>query len=175
MGNFLLSHTLARAVPSGLRGLTSVFGMGTGGTLSLGSPKTISGNLSHNGLTPVRKDQTNFSLNIDGHCHCYWCVYYIRCLNAFKFYSVFTVKFYGQAERAISNGQLHALLHFHTRPINVVVFHGPSKLSLGRSHLREGFALICIQRLSRPDFATQLCHWCDNWITRDLSNPVLSY
>ena len=39
-GNFLRSHTLARAVPSGLRGLTSVFGMGTGGSLSLQSPKT---------------------------------------------------------------------------------------------------------------------------------------
>src|SRR5262249_10307103 len=39
-GNFLLSHTLARAVPSGLRGLTSVFGMGTGGSLSLRSPRT---------------------------------------------------------------------------------------------------------------------------------------
>ena len=39
MGDFLLSHTLARAVPSGLRGLTAVFGMGTGVTPSLGSPK----------------------------------------------------------------------------------------------------------------------------------------
>src|SRR5579862_6520658 len=38
-GNFLLSHTLARAVQSGLRGLTSVFGMGTGGSLSLESPR----------------------------------------------------------------------------------------------------------------------------------------
>jgi alpha-beta hydrolase superfamily lysophospholipase len=37
-----------------------------------------------------------------------------------------TVKFYGQAERAISNGQLNVLLRFHIRPINVVVFHGPS-------------------------------------------------
>ena len=35
-------------------------------------------------------------------------------------------KFYGQAERAISNGQLHVLLRFHIRPIDVVVFHGPS-------------------------------------------------
>src|ERR1017187_7129455 len=38
-GDFLLSHTLARAVPSGLRGLTAVFGMGTGGSLSLGPPR----------------------------------------------------------------------------------------------------------------------------------------
>jgi len=34
-GDVLLSHALAHAVPSGLRGLTSVFGMGTGGSLSL--------------------------------------------------------------------------------------------------------------------------------------------
>jgi hypothetical protein len=32
---------LARAVPSGLKGLTSVFGMGTGGTPSLQSPKVV--------------------------------------------------------------------------------------------------------------------------------------
>jgi hypothetical protein len=41
-------------------------------------------------------------------------------------HSVSTVKFYGQAERAISNGQLNVLLRLHIRPINVVVFHGPS-------------------------------------------------
>ena len=29
-----------------------------------------------------------------------------------------------QAYRTISTGKLHALPHFHTRPINVVVFHG---------------------------------------------------
>ena len=39
---------------------------------------------------------------------------------------VSTVKFYGQAERAISSGQLNALLHLHIRPINAVVFDGPS-------------------------------------------------
>jgi hypothetical protein len=31
-GNYLLSHTLSRAVQSAQRGLTSVFGMGTGGS-----------------------------------------------------------------------------------------------------------------------------------------------
>ena len=38
-GNDLLSHTVARAVPSALRGLTAVFGMGTGGSPSLQSPE----------------------------------------------------------------------------------------------------------------------------------------
>jgi hypothetical protein len=35
-------------------------------------------------------------------------------------------KFYGQAERAISNGQLNTSLCFHIRPIDVIVYHGPS-------------------------------------------------
>ncbi len=30
-----------------------------------------------------------------------------------------------QADRIISTGKLHALRHFHTQPINVVVFHDP--------------------------------------------------
>ena len=84
-------------------------------------------------------------------------------------------KSYGQAERAISTGQLNALLRLHIRPINLVVFQGPSYLTVGRSHLGEGFALICVQRLSRPKFATQLCPWRDNWNTRASSTPVLSY
>ena len=33
--------------------------------------------------------------------------------------------FYGQASRSISTGKLNALLHLHTRPINVVVSDGP--------------------------------------------------
>src|SRR5260370_35574191 len=41
-GNDLLSHTLSRAVPSAQRGLTSVFGMGTGGTPAVRSPTTCS-------------------------------------------------------------------------------------------------------------------------------------
>jgi hypothetical protein len=85
-------------------------------------------------------------------------------------------KFYGQAERAISTGKLHALLRFNILPINQVVYLGPSlPLRVGRSHLEECFPLICLQRLSQPNFATQRCHWHDSWITRGSSIPVLSY
>src|SRR5215469_18451352 len=38
VGNDLRSHTLSRAVPSARRGLTSVFGMGTGGSPAVRSP-----------------------------------------------------------------------------------------------------------------------------------------
>jgi hypothetical protein len=76
-----------------------------------------------------------------------------------------------QADRAISTGKLHALPHFHTRPINVVVFHD----SQGRTRFEVGFPLRCLQRLSRPHIATLLCRWRDNRSTRGASIPVLSY
>ena len=37
-----------------------------------------------------------------------------------------------QADRTISTGKLHALPHFHTRPINVVVFHGSQGMLVSR-------------------------------------------
>ena len=38
-----------------------------------------------------------------------------------------------QVDRAISTGKLHALPHFHTRPINVVVFHDSQGILVFRS------------------------------------------
>ncbi len=76
-----------------------------------------------------------------------------------------------QADRVISTGKLHALLRFHTRPINVVVYHD----SQGRSRFEVGFPLRCLQRLSRPYVATLLCGWRHNRSTRGTSIPVLSY
>ena len=76
-----------------------------------------------------------------------------------------------QAERAISTGQLHALLRFHTRPIDVVVFHGSS----GRTRFEVGFELRCLQLLSRPHIATLHCGWRHNRSTRGMFIPVLSY
>src|SRR5579884_1328404 len=40
-GDHLISHTVSRAVPSAQRGLTSVFGMGTGVTLAVWSPANL--------------------------------------------------------------------------------------------------------------------------------------
>jgi hypothetical protein len=76
-----------------------------------------------------------------------------------------------QADRAIRTGRLNALLRFHPRPINVVVFHG----SHARPGFEGGFPLRCIQRLSRPHIATRRCRWRDNRYTRGASIPVLSY
>jgi hypothetical protein len=76
-----------------------------------------------------------------------------------------------QADRAISTGKLHALLRFHTRPIDVVVFHG----SRGRTRFEVGFPLRCIQRLSRPYIATLHRCWRNDRSTRGMFIPVLSY
>ena len=76
-----------------------------------------------------------------------------------------------QANRAISTGKLNASQRLHTRPINVVVFHGPQ----GSYGFEVGFPLRCIQRLSRPYIATLHCGWRHNSSTRGTSIPVLSY
>ncbi len=57
-------------------------------------------------------------------------------------------KFYGQAERPISTGKLHALLRFHIPPIKEVVFLRPSEsdesdlgdLILGRASRLDAFS-----------------------------------
>ncbi len=76
-----------------------------------------------------------------------------------------------QAERAISTGKLRVLPRFHTRPINVVVFHGSS----GRNGFEAGFPLRCLQRLSIPYIATLHRGWRHDRSTRDTFTPVLSY
>ena len=54
-------------------------------------------------------------------------------------------KFYGQAERPISTGKLHALLRFHPPPIKVVVFDWPSYPPAG------GLGNLILRRASRLD------------------------
>src|SRR5207302_593307 len=76
-----------------------------------------------------------------------------------------------RAERAMSTGKLNALPRLHIRPIDVVVFHGPS----GRSGFEAGFPLRCLQRLSIPHIATLHHRWRDVRSTRGTFTPVLSY
>ena len=106
----------------------------------------------------------------------------VRLLNSIEYYGIrrgapgAASKFYGQAERAISTGKLSKSPCLHFLPIKQVIFLCPSlPLRVGRSHLGECFPLICIQRLSQPNFATQPCHGRDSWNTRGSSIPVLSY
>ena len=52
---------------------------------------------------------------------------------------------------------------------------GLTSLRYGSLFLEVGFTLRCLQRLSRPYFASLLCRWHDNSCTRGTSTPVLSY
>ena len=147
VGGELLSHT--SAVSSSRRGLTSLFGMGRG------APPRHSRHSFLNGLCGWAKAGTRTPPHgahppspPTGH---------------------------GRAQdrsvRAISAARLNVSQRSHLRPIHVVVYHGPPR----RPHLGAGFALRCIQRLSRPDAATRPCAWRRNRHTVGPSDPVLSY
>ena len=78
--------------------------------------------------------------------------------------------------RSISIGQLNTLPCLHLRPIKLVVCKWPYLIKLGGiSYLEACFTLRCLQRLSLPHAATQLCTWQYNWCTGGASDPVLSY
>ena len=98
----------------------------------------------------------------------------LKCRTTYIFQTKIFLKTFWSSFRPISIGQLNALLHLHLRPINVVVSHG-SYHKWRKSLLVGGFALRCFQRLSRPYVATQPCPWQNNWYTRGMSIPVLSY
>ena len=146
------------AVPSALTGLTSLFGMERGG------PR-CHGHLDLQYFNVGCSAQPKYDISWDGPCG--------RQKRANEvWFSTRNHREGGRASlRAISTARLHASLHFHLRPIDVVISHGPLK----RSHLAAGFALICLQRLSHPDLATRRCPWRDNRCTSGRSGPVLSY
>ena len=106
-GDVLLSHAVARAVPSALRGLASGFGMGPGVSLSLWSPKRYGDMVRAVGRTGV--------LGADGDRTpgtAQWTQAHISFEGDMKFVV---------SPRPISTGQLHVLLRFHFQPINPVV------------------------------------------------------
>jgi hypothetical protein len=95
---------------------------------------------------------------------CFWCCCWIVLIRL-------VVTGSNQAYRAISTGQLNALLRLHLRPIDVMVYHG----SQGRPCFEGGFPLRCFQRLSCPFIATLHCGWRHNRSTSGTFTPVLSY
>ena len=53
-------------------------------------------------------------------------------------------------------GRLQRLPAVDLRPLNPVLYRGPYPVMLEeRTHLEDGFALRCCQRLSGPDIATR--------------------
>ena len=149
-GGDLLSHVLGRSTI----GATALNGRVRDGTGCFARAMT----------TKPRKEH--------GACAVHWPLTSVFIVPRFAFGSdSLAVSGSNQAYRAISTGQLNALLHLHLRPIDVVVFHG----SQGRPCFEGGFTLRCLQRLSCPNIATQHYRWHDNWSTSGSFTPVLSY
>ena len=113
---------------------------------------------------PFRPERKPFALT-DGRCGVGWSSSCVRGVDPDTDHES------DQACRAISTGQLNASPRLHSRPIDVVVFHGPQ----GRPRFEVGFPLRCLQRLSRPYIAMLHCRWRDNSSTRGTFIPVLSY
>ena len=70
------------------------------------------------------------------------------------------------------------LIHYCIYTADLSTLSSARGLTCSRSGsliLQVGFTLRCLQRLSHPHFASQLCRWHDNCFTRGASIPVLSY
>ena len=109
-----------------------------------------------------------------------------------RYLSHFAFRFRSTASRVFSSSALlFAFFRSSPRPISIsklphyCVFtadlstlsslRGLTRFRDGNLLLEVGFTLRCLQRLSAPHFASQLCRWHDNCCTRDASTPVLSY
>ena len=164
-GDDLSSRAVSSQVLSTLKGLTSVFGMGTGGTPSPLSPEIgwrllcFSCFAHPQNLIPLR-----FRTFIE----------FRLALSAFASFAPHSL-FLRSSPRPIS---IDKLSHHCVYTVNLSTLssaRGLTSLCCGILFLEGGFTLRCLQRLSRPYFASLLCRWHDNSCTRGTSIPVLSY
>ena len=146
---YLFSRPVTRQVSSAEVSLTSVFGMGTGGPSPQSTPTMQE-------IHPENRTPKNFCKR-----------------EAAAFEPAY--KTVGQALGLLVSV---SYTHYCASTPDLSTTWSTSSLTPfqdERSYLRGSFTLRCLQRLSRPDVATQLCPWQDNWCTRGLSIPVLSY
>ena len=135
-GSVLLSRAVSHRVSSALKSLTTVFGMGTGVTSSLLPPDSFALAIFADHFVTARSSLGHVSQYAPSLIPCVPCPPR-TCLRAHfeSWYpqiritlQVRSLTFFAicwPSSRSISIGQLHTLLHFHLRPINVVVSHGP--------------------------------------------------
>ena len=104
--SFLISRAVSSQVPSAFVGLTTVFGMGTGGAPQLSSLdiKLDEHLVRVCSLKTSQKKDCAISL--------------IQCLH-------FMQTRFKSSPRPISTSQLHRLLHFHIWPIYLIIYKGP--------------------------------------------------
>ena len=96
-------------------------------------------------------------------------------LKLFCNYSLSSDSSFRSSPRPISISKLPHYCVFTADLSTLSSLRGLTRSRDGNLLLEVGFTLRCLQRLSAPHFASQLCRWHDNCCTRDASTPVLSY
>ena len=150
-GGDLSSRAVSSQVLSALKGLTSVFGMGTGGTPSPLPPEIVYLSILHT-LTTAHLMTIFISLT----------------------FSLSLVSWSKALDLLVST----TCMCYHTSSVDLSPGSPPGvllPLRNGSLILEVGFTLRCFQRLSHPHFASLLCRWHDNSCTSGASIPVLSY
>ena len=102
--------------------------------------------------------------------------YILRKTNLLSIFPLVSLdsQFLRSSPRPISISKL-LRYRIYTADLSPGSLPGVLLLSNGILILEVGFTLRCLQRLSAPHFASQLCPWQDNCCTSDASTPVLSY
>ena len=154
-GGDLLSHTVASAVPSARLSLTSVFGMGTGGTSALTPPEILY--FSKDNLETIESKSNQYHKKQDQVHEPKYEIIQLKVLDLLVPVS------------SIPCGTYTSGLSTRSSSWSLTPRRG------GISYLGASFTLRCFQRLSDPNIATRLCKWHHNRFTRGLSIPVLSY
>ena len=183
-GNVLLSRAVSSQVPSALKGLTSVFGMGTGGSLSPLSPECCQGSVQSFVFLVSDLSFCNqiFLLGDSPHMRSCYAALTLKTAhpdfpsscNQPANFPFGLSQFLDQVlDRLVSPSSIR--YRTSTGDLSPGSLPGVLLLSNGTLLLEVGFTLRCLQRLSAPHFASQLCRWHDNCCTSDASTPVLSY
>ena len=174
-GDVLLSRAVASQVPSACGGLTSVFGMGTGGTLQLLSPETFIRLSARFALSAHRLLRIPFPF------FALFASFAPRPApskpHRIDLESVF-LQWLASFDQALDLLVSASYIRYRTSTADLSTsssLRGLTYLCSGSLILQGGFTLRCLQRLSRPHFASLLCPWQNNSFTRGASIPVLSY
>ena len=152
-GSDLLSRAVSSQVPSACWGLTSVFGMGTGGTPRPLPPQRVNLFIGRPGTLTTAYEPLN---------------------EIFHHFFSWSLDRLNQAiDRLVSSSYTHYCAS--TDDLSPGSLPGVSRIAAWNLILEVGFTLRCLQRLSHPHFASLLCRWHDNSCTSGASIPVLSY
>ena len=139
--------------------------MGTGGSLRLLSPE-ISGCFFR--ISPFSHLQNYTGIDLE-----YQQLYFVFVLSNLR-----VVTMAGMLDQALDLLVSASYIRYRTSTADLSTsssLRGLTNFCCGSLILQGGFTLRCLQRLSRPHFASLLCPWQNNSFTRGASTPVLSY